>query len=275
MSARGTGSGIRSDDAWTPARLADLARLADEGLTLSELKRRFGVTLAELRRVCARAGVTTLGQRQAAPLSPDQVAVVRQMADEGQAAWQIAKALGVRVVRIHTLAARLGLRVARHAHVAWTAEADAHLRARWNKDSYAEIAGALTPLLGLRVSGNTVRARGVQLGLVPLVASGGAREVSVRRAEELRALARAGAPAKADPLALADDNSRPVLLVERRASQCARPLWPDNARLTADRQFVCGAPVRRPGEAWCADCRTRLYRRAGEDAETADAEAAA
>lgn len=48
-----------------------------------------------------------------------------------------------------------------------------------------------------------------------------------------------------------------VLIMDAGALQCRRPLWAGMVPLSE--KFVCGAPVRKAGESWCADCRKQLF----------------
>ena len=48
-----------------------------------------------------------------------------------------------------------------------------------------------------------------------------------------------------------------VPIMKAGVLQCRRPLWAGMVPLSE--KFVCGAPVRKAGESWCADCRKQLF----------------
>lgn len=62
-------------------------------------------------------------------------------------------------------------------------------------------------------------------------------------------------PAKARP-ALARG---PVALVDLTSAQCHFPLWDE----ADEPKFYCGAPVRAPGDSWCAACAKKVFSTAG------------
>lgn len=48
-----------------------------------------------------------------------------------------------------------------------------------------------------------------------------------------------------------------VPIMKAGVLQCRRPLWRGGEPLAE--KLVCGAPVRKPGESYCAGCRSALY----------------